>query len=114
MDKVVERISEEEEAPDHCVLVEAPADPEFLAQWLLAAAKAKHLFEDALGDQDFAREIDRLLVWRCPDFGLAALELICELKDRWIFVLRLDSELGEEAVPMVGMGSSRLPRTATA
>jgi hypothetical protein len=89
------------------VLVEGPewGDAKFYGEWLLAAAKAESLWKEALGDQDFAKKVERVSVCYIPDFGIAATMMLMRLKSNWTrFVIDVDSEEGEELAMMFGMG----------
>jgi hypothetical protein len=89
------------------VLVEGPewGDAKFYGEWLLAAAKAESLWKEALGDQDFAKKVERVSVCYIPDFGIAATMMLMRLKSHWTrFVIDVDSEEGEELAMMFGMG----------
>jgi hypothetical protein len=90
-----------------CVLVETArwGDVEFFGKWLLAANKANQLWKQARMDRGFAKQIDRLEVVYIPDFGMAALALLLELRGQVTsFILRLDTEEGELFAMMVEMG----------
>jgi|SoiMethySBSTD1v2_1073268.scaffolds.fasta_scaffold542026_2 hypothetical protein len=96
------------ETSDFYVLVEGPTwgDAQFYGEWLLAAAKAQLFWTDAVKDQQFAKEIERLRVAYEPDFGIAATVMLMNLRGHWTtFVLDLlYSEEGEEFVMMAGIG----------
>jgi hypothetical protein len=95
------------ETEDFCVLVEGPAwgDAQFYGEWLLAAAKAQVLWKEALQDQQFAKQSERLCIVYEPDFGIAATMMLMNLRGHWTtFVLDLQDELGEDFAMMAGMG----------
>src|SRR5437870_987410 len=95
------------ETSDFYILVEGPAwgDAQFYGEWLLAAAKAQLFWTDAMRDQQFAKEIERLRVAYEPDFGIAATLMLMNLRGNWTtFVLDLASEEGEQFVMMAGIG----------
>jgi hypothetical protein len=103
------RLSEELRRKRMPMLVEGPAwaDAQFYGEWLLAAAKAQVFWRDALEDQQFARQIERLRIVYEPDFGIGATVMLMNLRRHLTtFVLDLASEEGEEFVMMVGMGFS--------
>src|SRR3954451_21238878 len=91
-----------------CFLIEGPkwGDADFYGNWLRAAAYANVLWEEALKDSFFCKQIDRLTVLYIPDFGIAATWMIAKLdKDYASFVIALNTELEcEEFAMMVGMG----------
>jgi hypothetical protein len=67
------------------VLIEGPAwgDAEFYGNWLLNAAKANELLQQAKSDDpDFRSSIDVLEVWRGLDFGIMATWFIAQFVDK--------------------------------
>jgi hypothetical protein len=75
-----------------CVLVEGPkwGDAQFYGEWLIAAAKAQVLWKDALEDQQFAKQVERVRITYEPDFGMVATALLMCLRDHLTtFVLEL-------------------------
>jgi hypothetical protein len=90
------------------VLVEGPkwGDAEFYGNWLLAAAKAETLWNEASDDPDFAKQVDRLSVATIPHFGIAATVFLMRLKDHLVsFVISFNEGDGvDEFVMMVEMG----------
>jgi hypothetical protein len=95
------------ERTDPCVLVQGPAwgDAQFYGDWLLAAGKAETFWKEAYADQDFQKQIDRVCVCYIPDFGIAATHMIMRLWGIWTsFVLKIDSEAGDDFAMMAKMG----------
>jgi hypothetical protein len=95
------------ETTDFSVLVEGPqwGDARFYGEWLLAAAKAQVLWREALQDQEFARQVERVRIIYEPDFGIAASLTVMKLRNHCTtFVLDLYTEDGEEFAMMVVMG----------
>jgi hypothetical protein len=88
------------------VLVEGPrwADAEFYGKWLLAAAKANALFQEAMKDPCFMKQIDRLMVASVPDFSITATVLLSQLeKNLASLVVDLYEEEGDDFVMMFEM-----------
>lgn len=93
---------------DRCVIVDGRAygDAKFYGEWLLAAANAQSLWEQALEDQEFAKQVERLCVICLHDFGISANWLLMKLHEditRFVFPVDRDEE-GEAFAMMVGMG----------
>ncbi len=67
---------------ERCILVEGPrwGDAAFYGKWLIAAAKANALWEKAIKDHNFQQEIERLMWFYIPDFGICATILITYLR----------------------------------
>lgn len=90
-----------------CVLVEGPrwGDAEFMGNWMLAVAKVETLWEEALKDSNFERQIDRLLVAYIPHFGISAAIMLSQLGKHHnsSFLVEFDGD-EEEFVMMVEMG----------
>jgi len=93
---------------DPCVLVEGPewGDAKFYCDWLLAAGAAQSLWNQALEDQEFRKQIDRVNVYCVHDFGISATFVVMQLRqNKTRFVLHIDSYVeGEAFTMMVGMG----------
>jgi hypothetical protein len=93
---------------DHCVIVDGRAygDAKFYGEWLLAAANAQSLWEQALEDQEFAEQVERLFAVCLHDFGISANWLLMKLhEDITRFVFPVDGDEESEAfVMMAGMG----------
>ena len=91
-----------------CILVEGPrwADAAFYGKWLLAAAKANALWEKAIKDPSFEKQVNRLMVAYIPEFSISATVLLSYLEKNFAsLVVRLDDEMGvEEFTMMVEMG----------
>jgi hypothetical protein len=87
-----------------CALVEGPSwgDAEFYARWLLGAAKANELLEDAKkSDAEFRKAIVTLEVGQVIDFGIMATLFTTELAVEFhSFVVDVNSE---DLVPFVLM-----------
>ena len=93
---------------DSCALVEGPkwADTMFYGKWLLAAAKANALWNEAINDPDFSKRIERLLLIYIPDFSICATVLLSRLEKNWaslVISVNGDEEAEEFAI-MIGMG----------
>jgi hypothetical protein len=78
-----------------CILVEGPAwgDAEFYGQWLLGAAKANELLQDAKkNDAEFRTAIETLEMVQCLDFGIMATVFLSLLVDKQFetFVIDVD------------------------
>jgi hypothetical protein len=95
------------------ILVEGPGwdNTEFYGKWILAAAKAETLWNKAIKDRIFKKEVELLTVIYIPDFGKAAIFFLSELqKDYSSFMVRLnaagfeDLQEVEELVVMIEMG----------
>jgi hypothetical protein len=95
------------------ILVEGPrwADVEFYGNWLLAAAKAQALWEEALQDPNFEKQVERLCVIALPHFGIAATVMLSRLETNLMsFMVSMvtlndgDEALVEEFVMMLEMG----------
>jgi hypothetical protein len=96
----------EDEAQPY-VLVEGPrwADAEFYGKWLLAAAKANALWQEAMKDPCFMKKVDRLMIISIPDFSITATVLLSWLeKNLASLVVALYEEEGEDFVMLVEMG----------
>jgi hypothetical protein len=92
---------------DPYILIQGPAwgDAQFYGQWLQAAANAEAFWKEAYADEDFKRQIDRVCTAYIPDFGIAAIIVIMQLRECWTtFVLELDSEEGDHFAMMTEMG----------
>ena len=65
-----------------CILVEGPkwADAEFYGKWLLMATKAQALWEKAIKDTRFEKQIDLLTVIYIPQFDHSASLFLFQLK----------------------------------
>jgi hypothetical protein len=90
------------------VLVEGPkwADAIFYGKWLLAAAKANALWNEAINDPDFSKQVERLTLIYIPDFSICATVLLSRLeKNLASFVVSVNGdEEAEEFAMMIGMG----------
>lgn len=91
------------------VMVEGPSwpDAEFYSKWLLAAAKAQALWQDAKKDPDFAKRVDCVSAIYIPDFGITASVLLSRLIDSgFSLIVDLYGEDLEVEVfsMMIGMG----------
>lgn len=89
------------------VLVEGPplGNAQFYGEWLLAAAKAQALWREALHDEQFATQVERVRIVYEPDFGITATIMLMNLRAQWTsFVLDLQSEDGEDFAMMFSMG----------
>jgi hypothetical protein len=90
------------------VLVEGPrwADAEFYGKWLLAAAKANALVQEAMKDSCFMEQIHRLTVIYIPEFSIIGTVLLSRLyKNLVSFVVELNEEdEGAVFAMMVQMG----------
>jgi hypothetical protein len=90
------------------VLVEGPrwGDAAFYGKWLLAAADANRLFQQALAtDPFFKNQIETLLLGRRIDFGACATVFFRALsKGRQSALFPLDSVEAEIVAMMIGMG----------
>ena len=64
------------------ILIEGPAwgDAEFYGKWLLMAAKAQALWEQAFEDPRFAFEMELATTCRRPDFAISATTMLFQLK----------------------------------
>jgi hypothetical protein len=99
----------ESEKNNTYILVEGPAwgDAEFYGNWLLMAAKANELLQQAKSDDpDFRNSIDTLEVWQLLDFGLMATCFIAQFVDKnfQTFVIAPDSVDLTEFILMAEMG----------
>src|SRR5262245_18229825 len=68
-----------------CILVEGPAwgDAEFYGHWLLGAAKANELLQDAKNnDAEFRTAIETLEMLQCLDFGIMATVFLSLFADK--------------------------------
>jgi hypothetical protein len=68
-----------------CILVEEPSwgDAEFYGNWLLLAAKASELLQQAtMNDLEFREAIDALEMVRCLDFGIMATVFVSQFTDK--------------------------------
>jgi hypothetical protein len=77
------------------ILVEGPrwADAKFYAKWLLMATKTQALWEKAIKDTRFKKQIDRLTVLHHPKFDHIASLLLFQLKENLVsFAIPLYSE----------------------
>ena len=95
------------EATDHYVVVQGPAwgDAQFYGEWLLSAAKAEAHWKQAYADENFKRQVDHVCDSYIPDFGIAAILMIMQLKEyRTTLLLELDSEEGDHFAMMAEMG----------
>lgn len=65
------------------VLIEGPrwADAAFYGRWLLAAAKAQALWDEAMKDPDFKKQIEALTCIVIPDFGIGATVMLSQLEE---------------------------------
>lgn len=90
------------------VLVEGPmwGDAEFYGKWLLAAAQANALWNEAIKDFSFAKQVDRLMVVSIPEFGIGATSMLSKLAKNFnSFAIQLHGEEVElYFVMMVEMG----------
>jgi hypothetical protein len=66
---------------DFFSVIEGPAwgDAEFYARWLASAAKAQGLWQKALKDREFHRQVKQFLFCYIPDFGMGAAALLGQL-----------------------------------
>jgi hypothetical protein len=92
-----------------CILVEGPSwgDAEFYGNWLLLAAKASELLQQAtMNDLEFREAIDALEMVRCLDFGIMATVFVSQFTDKKFhtFVVNADSVDLIEFVLMAEMG----------
>ena len=92
-----------------CILVEGPAwgDAEFYGKWLLSAAKAKELLQQAKQDDSkFANAIDTIESLQKLDFGIIATVFLSRFADKEFQTFIIDPESGDllEFVLMVEMG----------
>ena len=73
-------VSIEKDLP--CILVEGPrwADAAFYGKWLLAAAKANALWDKAIKDPSFEKQVNRLMVAYIPEFSISATVLLSYLE----------------------------------
>src|SRR5437879_5939921 len=69
-----------------CILVEGPrwADAEFYGKWLLTAAKAQALWEKAVKDSRFEKQIGLLTAIYIPQFDLSASLFLFQLKENLV------------------------------
>jgi hypothetical protein len=77
------------------ILVEGPrwADAKFYAKWLLMATKTQALWESAIKDTRFKKQIDRLMVLYHPQFDHIASLFLFQLKENLVsFAFPLYSE----------------------
>ena len=92
---------------DPYILVQVPAwgDAQFYGQWLQAAANAEVFWKEAYADQDFKLQVDHVCDVYVPDFGIAAILMIMQLREyRTVLLLELDSEEGDHFAMMTEMG----------
>ncbi len=91
-----------------CVLIEGPlwGDAAFHGRWLLAAAKANALWQKAISDPNFKKDVQRLMVAYNPDFGTCATILHKYLGGSLdgLAVCLLDNWKAEEFAMMADMG----------
>ena len=68
---------------DPYILVQGPAwgDAQFYGQWLQAAANAEVFWKEAYADQDFKLQVDHVCDVYVPDFGIAAILMIMQLRE---------------------------------
>src|ERR1700746_2253875 len=66
------------------VLIEMTSEPDcrFIGSWLMKAAKAQTFWSEALRDPDFENRVTDLCAFCVPSLECAALEILCELKQR--------------------------------
>jgi|SRR5215471_17830625 len=79
------------EKHDTRILVEGPAwgDAEFYGNWLLMAAKANELLQEARnGDSEFRKSIETLEMLQCLDFGIMATVFLSQFVDNKFYTLR--------------------------
>jgi hypothetical protein len=89
------------------VLVQGPAwgDARFYGQWLQAAANAEAFWKEAYADRDFKLQVNYVCDAYIPDFGIAAIDMMMELKKyRTTFLIKLDSIEGDDFTMMTKMG----------
>jgi hypothetical protein len=91
-----------------CILVEGSkrAEAEFLAQWLLAAAKADKLWKKAVKDASFQEAVRPLTPSYFPKFGMAAAYFLSkQFGEHYFpsFVVRLNGKGGKEGVAFAMM-----------
>jgi hypothetical protein len=91
------------------ILVEGPAwgDADFYGHWLLEAAKAQKLLEQAKrGDPIFRQAIDTLELLRLLDYGIMATVLVSQFVDKEFqtFIIEFASEDVNQLCLMVEMG----------
>jgi hypothetical protein len=91
------------------ILVEGPTwgDAEFYGQWLLSAAKANRLLQQAKRDDpEFRRAIDTLEMCQCLDFGITGTVFVSKLADKEFDTFVIDPSSADiiEFVLMVEMG----------
>jgi hypothetical protein len=80
---------------EHCIFVEGPrwADAEFYGKWLLMATKAQGLWEKALKDSRFEKQIELLTAIYFPQFDHSASLFLFLLKDNFVsFTIPLRGE----------------------
>jgi hypothetical protein len=80
---------------EHCILVEGPrwADAEFYGKWLLVATKAQALWEKAVKETHFKKQIDLLTMIYLPQFDHSASLFLFQLKKNLIsFTIPLHGE----------------------
>src|SRR6266404_7595638 len=80
---------------DPCILVEGPrwADAEFYGKWLLTAAKTQALWEKAIKDTCFEKQIELLTVIYLPQFDNSASLFLFQLKKNLVsFTIPLHGE----------------------
>ena len=93
------------------ILLEPPPRldaPAFFSKWLPAAVEMQDLWIKARAERTFSRSIERL-VWFEPNFALAAIELVAQLKiasfERYeAIVVPALEERGEEVTVMILAG----------
>jgi hypothetical protein len=81
------------EKNDTRILVEGPAwgDAEFYGNWLLMAAKANELLQEARnGDSDFNKSIETLEILQCLDFGIMATVFLSQFVDNKFYTFVFD------------------------
>jgi hypothetical protein len=97
------------EQNDTYVLVEGGAwgDAEFYGNWLLMAAKANELLQQAKSDDpDFRSSIDTLEVLQCLDFGIMAMVFVSQFADKKLQTFVFDPVSADlfDFILMVEMG----------
>src|SRR6516164_1991318 len=97
------------EKSDTHILVEGPAwgDANFYGHWLLEAAKAQRLLDQAKRDDPvFCQAIDTLEILRFLDYGIMATVFVSQFADKQFQTLTIDfaSEDVNEFCLMVQMG----------
>jgi hypothetical protein len=95
-------------SPPRCVVVEGPecGDAAFLGAWLTAAGEAETLWKRANEGPDFIKQIDRVILFSIPDFGIRACSFVMRLKEPRItsLVVRLENEDADDFPMMAEMG----------